>query len=67
MSRFTIRDLLWLLISVIVSLGVAITAFRSGAKFGRVGNQFELIESQYQLGLARACLKKHGLPFRCDE
>jgi hypothetical protein len=67
MLRFTIRDAVWLVITVVASLSVAGWSFRQGAERGRISNDVELIEAKYHLELARACLKKHGLPFRRDE
>ena len=67
MFRFTIRDVLWLIIAVAMSTGVAAASFRLGVEFGQAGNKVQLSEAEYHLAIARACLKKHGLPMRCED
>jgi membrane protein DedA with SNARE-associated domain len=67
MFRFTIRDVLWLTVTVIASLVAASASYHFGRELAPVATKIELQEAQYQLRLARACLEKHGLPWRCDE
>jgi hypothetical protein len=70
MFRFTIRDLLWLMVvvlsSVVAGFVSSVGRYYEGYKHG-LGENAELVNLRYNHERATACLKKHGLWPGCDE
>ena len=70
MPRITIRDGVWLAITIAASVVSGFVSsegrYMQGYERGR-GDNIELREAKYHLELAKACLKKHGLEPRCAD
>ena len=65
--RFTMRDGIWLTITVITSLFAAFASFRQGVEFAKLAEPIELSEARYNLENCKRCLEKHGLEPRCAD